>query len=383
MFHESLALRTPGPTPLPPSVQLAAARPAIYHRGPTFEGLYRRCAEGLQRIFGTAHEVLLLTASSTGAMEAAVAASVWPGAKATVLVGGKFGERWAELCTAYGCMAEVLPYPVGEGARPESLDAHLAAHPGTEVVFATYNESSTAVCNDVAALAETAHRHGALIVVDAVSIAGGAPLEMDAWGLDVVVAGSQKCLMIPPGLGFIALNERAWARAAGSPSPRYYLDPVRHKKAAMKGQTPYTPNTQLIVQLAAALDLIESEGLPAVFARHRLLRAMVRAGGAALGCPPFVDERWASPTLTAFLPPDGVRVPALTAALRERFGVEIVGGQGELAATIFRIGHMGYVTPADMIVALAALEHGLAAQGHAVRWGAGLSAAQEVWAKWA
>lgn len=382
LFEEDKHLRIPGPTPVPPSVQRAAAKPMINHRSDDFRKLAQRVRKGLQYVFQTENEVVVITGSGTAAMEAAVANLVSPGTRALVLVGGKFGERWLELVRAYRGDAVVLDYPYGQGAEPERVAAALRENPGVEVVFATQNESSTAVLNDIEGIAAAVRPTGALLVVDAISGLGGSPLPMDAWGVDVVVAGSQKCLMLPPGLSFVAANERAWERMAASRSPRYYLDLWAYRKAAAKGETPYTPNVSLFFALEESLRLIQEEGLERSFERHRLMRDMVRAGIKALGLPLYVDDRWASPTLTAVSAIPGLDVEAFRRRVAAEFRVILSGGQSELKGKIFRIGHMGYATPLDMLTALAAIELGLVRCGVDVPLGAGVRAAQEVLLKW-
>ncbi len=380
-FAEKRQLHLPGPSPVPPRVQRAASRAMIDHRGAEFAQLLARTQEGLRQLFGTREDVIALAGSGTAAMEAAVANLVSPGEPVLVLVGGKFGERWAELATAYGADVRPLPYPWGEGVDPEALRQALARQPEVRVVFATQNESSTAVFNDVPAIATVCRQHGALCVVDAVSSLGGAPMEMDAWGVDAVVAGSQKCLMLPPGLSFIALSPRAWAKAAESRSPRFYFDLRAYRELLPKGETPYTPAVSLYFALDEALAMIQEEGLENTFQRHRLLQQMVRQGVAAMGLELLVAERWASPTVTAVKAPPGVEVSGLRKGLNRR-GVIVAGGQGAMRGKIFRIGHMGYTTPLDMIGVLAALEIELQVAGFPVSLGAGVRAAQEVWATW-
>lgn len=247
MFEEAKHLRIPGPTPVPPAVQRAASKPMISHRSGPFREIMARVQKGLQGVFQTESDVAILTGSGTAAMEAAVANLVSPGSRVLVIVGGKFGERWLELVQAYRGEAIVLEYPYGEGVLPERVADTLRANPGIEAVFATQNESSTAVLNDIEGIAAAVRPSGALLVVDAVSGLGGAPLHMDAWGVDVVVSGSQKCLMLPPGLAFLAASARAWERMESSSSPRYYFDLRAYRKSGAKGETPYTPNVSLIV----------------------------------------------------------------------------------------------------------------------------------------
>lgn len=382
MFDEAKHLRIPGPTPVPPAVQRAAGKSMINHRSPDFRRIALGVQDGLRHVFQTEHDVVVLTGSGTAAMEAAVANLISPGTRALVLVGGKFGERWLELVQAYRGEAVVLEYPYGQGAEPDQVAQMLAEHPDVEVVFATQNESSTAVLNDIEGIAKKVRDTDALLVVDAISGLGGAPLPMDAWGVDVVVAGSQKCLMLPPGLSFLAANERAWQRMERTTSPRYYLDLRAYRKTGAKGETPYTPNVSLFFALEEALALIQAEGLEKGFERHRLMRDMVRAGVKALGLPLFVDERWASPTLTAISGVPGLDVEAFRKVVNSDFCVILSGGQGEMKGQIFRIGHMGYATPLDMLTALSAVELGLHRMGVDAPLGAGVRAAEEVLLQW-
>lgn len=354
----------------------------IGHRSGDFKAVMQRVHAQLQGVFQTEGEIAILAGSGTAAMEAAVANMISPGDTALVLVGGKFGERWQELVEAFGGKAIVLKVPYGEGFEPDDVAKALAKHPEVKVLFATQNESSTAVLNDIEGITKAAHAHGAMVVVDAVSGLGGAPLPMDEWGVDVVVAGSQKCLMLPPGLAFVAARPNAWEHMERVTSPRYYFNLPAYRKEVAKGQTPYTPAVSLIFGLEEALRLIAAEGLENTFARHRMLRDMVRRGIEAMGLPLLVSERWASPTVTAVGPIDAFDVEAFRGIVSKRLGVVLAGGQDSLSGRIFRIGHMGYATPLDMLSALSAVEVGLKLIGHPVESGAGVRAAQEVWVEW-
>ncbi|HLS89894.1 MAG TPA: alanine--glyoxylate aminotransferase family protein [Limnochordia bacterium] len=381
MFAGDKLLRVPGPTPVPDRVARAAARPMLWHRSPEFVELFRRVEAGLKRLFETESDVLMIAGSGTAAMESAVANLLSPGEEAIVLNGGKFGERWLELVQAFGARPREVKYAYGQGADPEALDAALSQHPSAKVVFATHNESSTAVLNDIEALAKVARAHGALIVVDAVSSLGGTPLPMDAWGIDVVVTGSQKCLMLPPGLSFVGVGPRAWEKAAESKGHRYYFDWKQYRRAAKNAESPYTSAVSLMFALDESLAMLEEEGAEARFDRHRLMRDMVRAGLKELGFTLFVEERWASPTLTAAYG-GGVDPDELRKVVRKKTGVTFAGGQGELKGRIFRIGHMGAATPLDMVTTLAAIEIGLAELGADVTFGKGVGRALEVWKSW-
>lgn len=379
-------LRIPGPTPVPSRVVRAAARPIFNHRGPVFHKLHAEVTAGLRQVFATEGDVALITGSGTAAMEAAVANTVNPGDKVLVLVGGVFGGRWGKIARAFGAEVIEYNYDWSQGADPTRVAQYLADDADIVAVFATHNESSTGVLNDIEGLSKArtvnGTRHRALLIVDSVSGIGGAPLLMDEWDVDVVVTGSQKCLMVPPGLSFVAWGSRADARMAETHNNRFYFDLRTYKEAGARGETPFTPAVSLVAALRDGLAIIEEEGLETAFARHRLMRDMVRAAMKALDMNLFTNERWASPTVTSVLAPEGVDVAEFRALVRDRFGVELAGGQGELKSRLFRVGHMGYASPLDMISAVAAVEQALKAVGRPVQLGAGVAAAQEVWAAW-
>jgi serine---pyruvate transaminase len=373
-------LMTAGPTPLPPAVSQAMAQPMLYHRAPAFIEVYARALERLKRVFQTENEVLVFAASGSGAMESAVANLVRPGEPALVASCGKFGERWAELCDAYG--ARTLHWETEWGRRidPVELDRRLAENPDVELVFTTFSETSTGVVNDVRELTEVAHRHGALIAVDAVSGLGAVPLPQDEWDVDVVVAGSQKALMSPPGLAFASASVHALDRAAAAPGRRYYFDWGRTVSGQRQDppDSPFTPAVGLVQALDVALGLIEDEGLDRVFERHRILGRATRAAARALDLDLFGSEHESSNVVTAIRLPetiDGAKVPKL---MRDRFGVTIAGGQGHLKGRIARIAHCGYFGAFDVVVTIAAFEMTLQELGHEVELGAGVGAAQRV-----
>lgn len=385
VFEEKQELRIPGPTPVPPSVLRAMARPMVNHRGPEFRIILERVEEGVRRLFDTRQFVAILTGSGTAGMEAALANLVSPGERILVLDGGVFGHRWAEMGQAFGCVVDRLEYPWHTGADPEALAEQLRRFPDTQAVFATHNESSTGVLNDIEALSRARLRAlpEALFVVDSVSGLGGAPLRMDAWGIDAAVSASQKCLMAPPGLAFVAFSERAWERSARSRAARFYLDMAAHRRLFEKGQTPWTPAVSVVFAMEESLRLLHAEGAEARFARHRLMRDMARAGLEAAGFELMVEDRFASPTVTAARPPAGVDVEAVRKVAREELGVVFSGGQGKLAGRILRMGHMGYATPLDVVSAVAAAEVALGRAGFpAGERARGVARAQEVWARW-
>jgi serine---pyruvate transaminase len=374
-------LMTAGPTPLPPAVSQVMAEPMTYHRAPAFIEVYARVLSRLRDVFQTANEVQVFTSSGTGALESAVANLVRPGEQALVASCGKFGERWFELCEAYG--AETIHWETEWGRKvdPAGLDERLAANPGVELVFTTFSETSTGVVNDIRELTEVAHRHGALIAVDAVSGLGAVPLPQDEWGVDVVVAGSQKALMAPPGLAFASAGEAALARAAETPGRRYYFDWARTVSGQRKDppDSPFTPAVGLVRALDVALGMIEAEGLDQVFERHALLGRATREAAKALDLELLggVADDNANVVTAMVLPEsiDGGKVPKL---MRDRFGVTIAGGQGRLKGRIARIAHCGYFGAFDIIVTISALEMTLRELGHQADPGAGVAAAQRV-----
>jgi aspartate aminotransferase-like enzyme len=361
------------------------AEPVLYHRAPAFDALFARVLERLPVIFGTTNDVLVFTSSGTGAMESAVANLAGPAEPILTCSAGKFGERWIELGEAYG--AEVVRYEPGWGRQldPDEIEALLSDRPEIKVVFATLSETSTGIVHDVQTIAEVARAHDAMLVVDAISGAGAAELRQDEWGIDVVIGGSQKGLMAPPGLGFVSASPRALdlaAKDAGPARPRYYFDWGRalaeQRKAAPA--TPFTPAVTVIAALDVALDLILDEGLERVLARHDLLARATRAGAQALDLDLFGEPDERSTVVTAIELPtdiDGAKVPGL---LRKR-GITANGGQGQLKGRILRIAHCGYFGAFDIVVSLAGLEHVLLELGHEVEPGAGVGAAQRVFAQ--
>jgi serine---pyruvate transaminase len=373
-------LMTAGPTPVPPAVSQAMAAPMLYHRAPAFDELYERVLGRLPGVFATANPVLAFAASGTGAMESAVANLVRPGTKALALAAGKFGERWIGLCESYG--ADLATHEPGWGVRidPADVDRALSENPGVEVVFGTLSETSTGIVHDIQAIAEVVRRHGALLAVDAVSGVGAARMLQDEWGVDVVVGGSQKALMTPPGLAFASVSERALAQADAKPSGRYYFDWGRTAKSQAKGASPFTPAVSLFLGLDVALEMIEHEGLENVWARHDLLARATRAGVLALGLELYGDPDERSTVVTAIELPsdvDGAKVPG---TLR-KLGITANGGQDALKGRILRIAHCGYFGAFDILTSISGLEIALHQLGHDVDHGAGVGAAQRVFAE--
>jgi len=370
-------LMTAGPTPVPPAVSQAMAAPMLYHRAPAFVEVYERVLSKLPAVFQTSNSVLTFAASGSGALDAAVANLVRPGTKALACAAGKFGERWIELCAAYG--ADLVRYEPGWGERLDPAEVERLAD-GVEVIFATLSETSTGVVHDIQAIAAAARRTGAILAVDAVSGLGAADLRQDDWGVDVVVAGSQKALMCPPGLAFASVSQRALDLAADDrshPPGRYYFDWTTTAKSQAKGDSPFTPAVPLFLGLDVALDLIAEEGLENVLARHALLARATRAGAAALGLDLYGDPDERSTVVTAIELPDDVDGGKVPGELR-KLGITANGGQAQLKGRIIRIAHCGYFGAFDIITSLAGLEMALGRLGHEVDYGAGVAAAQRV-----
>lgn len=356
-------LMIPGPTNLPAEVREALSRAAFYHRGDYMARLLERCADGLRRLMGLTGDVLILTCSGTGAVEAAITNFLSPGDRVLAVEGGKFGERMGEIARTFG--AEVTTFDVKPG---RAVDVHALRKTVTaadfRAVLCVHNETSTGVTHPIAEVAAVAHDAGSLLITDCVSSLGGVPVCADEWGLDVIAAGSQKCLMLPPGLAFVGVRDDAWAHAETAGMPSYYFDLRKAREAARKGQTPYTPATALIVALGAALDLIETEGVEAVFTRHHAMAQATRAALSAVGLELFAQEGFRSDTVTAVHSPPGVDSVDLVRYVREHHNILISGGQGELKGRIFRIGHMGTVRFEHIEQTLQGLAEGLTNLGY-------------------
>lgn len=383
MLKEKNLLFLPGPTPVPPRVQAAMAMPMINHRGPAFSALHEEIAAGLQALFRTQQEVYVLPGAGSGGFEAALVNFVPVGGRVLSVSIGDFGERWAKAAAALGYQVEKLEFAAGSAADPAALRERLGRDTAREIkaVLLTHNETSTGVTNPLQELAAVVREHGALVLVDSVSGLGAMPLEMDGWGLDVVFTGAQKALMLPPGLTVIAASERAWAAAEAANQPRFFLDLRAYRKGHAEHNMPYTPALSLFFGLREALRIIQEQGgVEAAWARHRLLGAMCRAGVKAMGLELLCqDERHASGSVTAVKVPAGLDPAAFRKVALQQFGATLAPGQGKLKNDIFRIGHLGYATPNDVIAALAVVELALARTGHSAPLGLGVAAAQKVW----
>src|SRR3954454_18913301 len=369
---------TAGPTPLPPAVSQAMAAPMLYHRAPAFVELYERVLAKLPKVFQTENDVLAFAASGSGAMESAAANLVRPGTPVLVAAAGKFGERWLQLAEAYG--DEIVRYEPGWGERldPAEFDRLLGENDDVKVAFATLSETSTGIVHDIQAIAEVAKKHNVILAVDAVSGLGATELRQDDWGVDVVVAGSQKALMCPPGLAFASVSERALAYAAERGEGRYYFDWGRTASSQRKGASPFTPAVSLFLGLDIALSMIEEEGLENVLARHQILARATRAGAAAIGLDVYGDPDDRSTVVTAVELPDDIDGGKVPGALR-KLGITANGGQDHLKGRILRIAHCGYFGAFDIVTSLAGLEMVLDQLGfERVEHGAGPGAAQKV-----
>jgi aspartate aminotransferase-like enzyme len=369
-------LLTPGPTSVPPEVLRALSEPVLHHRSPDFAEVFATAQERLRQVFRTEGEVLVFTSSGTGAFESALVNLLSPGDRVLAVSQGEFGERWQKMAAALGCDAVPLAYAWGESPRPDDLRRALAeSEAGT--VFLVHSETSTGVVCDLEPLLQVCADAGALSIVDAVSSLGAVPLETDGWGADVVVTGSQKALMTPPGLAFAAVSERAWERAATATLPRFYWDWARQRRVQATGSTPFTPATSLVVALVEALGIVLAGGLETAFARHCALGRACRAGVKAIGLELYSPDDDSAAVLTGALTPAGIDAVELRLALRDRHGITIAGGHGELVPRLFRIGHIGHVSIDDIAVALASIEEELAAAGADVEAGRAAPAALE------
>ena len=369
-------LLTPGPTPLPESVLLELAKPAFYHRSGRFRDLLRRVTADLQYVFQTRHPVLTLAASGTGGMEAALASSLPAGAKVVCLVTGRWGERFRHIARALGLVVESVEVPPGATIPPAQLADALRRHPDAAAVCATLCETATGVKNDVAGYGKLVASTPALLVVDAISALGCMECRTDEWGIDLCVAGSQKGLMLPPGLAFVAVSPKAWARIDANPTRAFYLDLKKYRDSLATGDAPFTPAVPLVRALAQALEMIRAEGLDNVLARCRTMSAMAQAGLSALGLELLATVP--AEGMTVARVPAGIDGNALVAELETRHGVKVAGGQDALKGKIVRLAHMGHIDAFDVLAALSALELALAALGQPVTPGASLAAAQRM-----
>jgi aspartate aminotransferase-like enzyme len=369
-------LLSPGPTPIPNEVALAMAETMIHHRTPQFSQVFEEAREKLKKLFGTRNDVLMLACSGTGAMEASVTNLFSPGDKVLVINGGKFGERWLNISNAYGLTPVELKVPWGQAVKVAAVEQQLKAHPDIRGVMVQASETSTTVLHPVKEIAKLT-RNGPLLLVDGVTAVGVVPLPLDDWGIDALVTGSQKALMLPPGLGFVAFSDRAWESTKQAKLPRFYFDLNLERKNQQKGSGAFTPAVSLVFGARASLNLIEREGIENVYARHARLCRATRAAAAALGLELLAPDS-PSPAATGVYMPDGIDADQVLDFLRDHMKITLAEGQDQLKGKAIRIAHVGYMGAFDVITAVAALEMALRRFGAEIPFGRGVAAAQEV-----
>lgn len=372
-------LRIPGPTPVPPSVERAISQPMIGHRGAETKQLIQRIKPRLKKVFGTEEDVIFIAGSGTAGLETAAVNVASSGDEVLVLVSGSFGERFAQICESLELITHRLDYEWGSAINPKDVEQFLQQNKNIKAVFMTQCETSTGIQNPIAEVSEVVHENSdALVVVDGVSCVGGVVTEMDEWGIDVFVTGSQKAMMLPPGLTFIAVSKRAWETIDQVESRRFYFDLRKYRDNLAKDSTPYTPAVSLLFGLDEALRLLEEEGLKNVYDRHELMMEMTRSAIKALDIPLLTEDDYAAPTVTA-VKPETFAADELRSYLKENFNLSLAGGQQKLSGKIFRIGHMGYCSPGDVLQIISLVEIGLKALGEDITLGQGVKAAQEIY----
>jgi aspartate aminotransferase-like enzyme len=373
-------LLTPGPTPVPEDTLLEMAKPVFYHRSAEFRNILREVHEDLQYVFQTKNPVLTLTSAGTGALEAAVVNCLPAGSKAICLIAGRFGERWRSLCKAFGIEAVAVTVPWGQAVQPEQLARALADHPDARAVCATLSETSTGVAHDIAAFGKLVAGTPALLFVDAISGLGAMECRTDDWHIDLCVTGSQKALMLPPGLAFLAVSPKAWKVIDANPSPpTFYFDLKKARASLETFDTPYTPAHTLVRALRVSLKRIRAEGLENLLARHARSAAAARAGFQAMGLELFPSQPAGG--LTVAKVPPGIDGAALLSKLEKEYSIKLAGGQDQLKGKIIRLGHMGFIDQFDVLAALSGVELVLQEMGYSLEPGAGVAAAQRVLAQ--
>jgi aspartate aminotransferase-like enzyme len=380
MYIKKQRLLTPGPTPLLPQALHAMMGSDIHHRTEDFRKVYRAVLADLKEVMGTSHDVLALVSSGTGAMEASVANLFSPGDRVIVCTAGKFGERWAEIAKAFGLNALVLEEPYGGAVSAQRVVDALKSEPNVRGVFVQASESSTGAAHDVKAMGEAIKKTEAIFVVDAITGLGTMPLDIDGWGLDVVIGGSQKAFMIPPGMAFLSISPKAWAFAETSKLPRYYFNLKKEKKNAANGESSWTPAVSVVLALAEALKYVKSIGMDKLVANAQMLAQATRAAAIALGLELFAPQSPGA-AVTAIKSPAGMDSGVIVKEFRKRFGSVIANGQGTMQGQIFRIAHLGYFDFPDLFAVIAELEIILAANGVPVKFGTGVAAVQNAYAE--
>jgi aspartate aminotransferase-like enzyme len=371
-------LFTPGPTPVPEETLLELARPVTYHRSPEAKAILAEVSEDLKYVFQTSQPVFTLTCSGTGGMEAAVSNTLAPGEKAILCTAGRWGERWRGILKAFGANIVPVEVPYGKAVTPEMLQSALAANPDTKVVFATLSETSTGVGHDLEAFGKAVAKTDALLAVDGISGLGAMECRMDAWNIDVLVTGSQKALMMPPGLAFVSASQKAWKKIDATPVRGFYLDLRRYRKSLAESDTPFTPGNTLIRAQRASLKRIRAEGIENLWARHSRIATACRAGVEAMGLKLFAERP--NSALTVIKVPDGVEGSPTLKALEKKYGYKLADGQDTLKGHIWRLSHMGYTDAFEVLGALAALELVLLEGGFKLEPGAGVAAFQKAYA---
>ncbi len=380
MHIKKTRLLTPGPTPIYPKALQAMLGADMHHRTQDFRDIFVAVLADLKLVMGTAHDVLVLVASGTGAMEASVSNCFSAGDRVIVCTAGKFGERWVEMTRAFGLDVIVLEAPYGKAVRAEALAQALAANPNVKGVFVQASETSTGAVHDVRAMGEAVKKTGAIFVVDAITGLGTMPLDIDGWGLDIVIGGSQKAFMVPPGLAFLSISPKAWAHMETARLPRYYFNLKREKKYAASGESAWTASTALMLALNESLQYIKSVGMAKLIDNAEQLARATREACSVLGLELFAAEN-PSASVTAVKAPEGLDSGVIVKEFRQRFGSIIANGQGEMKGKIFRIAHLGYFDVADLFAVIAELEMILHANGIPVKLGAGVAAVQRVYAE--
>jgi aspartate aminotransferase-like enzyme len=371
-------LLTPGPTPLYPPALHAMMASDIHHRTEDFRKAYRSCLADLKEVMGTAHDLLMFAASGTGAMDASVSNLFSRGDKVIVCSAGKFGERWAEIAKAYGLDANVLTVPYGKVVTPAQVEAALAKEPATKGVFVQASETSTGAAHDVRAMARAVAKTDAIFVVDAITGLGTMPLDIDGWGIDVLIGGSQKAFMIPPGLAFLSISPKAWKFTESATLPHYYFNLKKEKKSGDAGESSWTPAISLILALGEALRYIKQLGMPKLIENAQMLAQATRAAAVRMGLELFAPDAPAS-SATAIKAPAGMDSGVIVKEFRNRFGAVIANGQGSMKGQIFRIAHLGYFDFPDLFAVVAGLEIILNANGFPVKYGTGVAAVEEIY----
>jgi aspartate aminotransferase-like enzyme len=380
MYIKKQRLLTPGPTPLYPPALHAMMASDMHHRTEDFRKAYRACLSDLKEVMGTSNDVLMFACSGTGAMDATVSNLFSKGDKVIVCVAGKFGERWAEIAKAYGLDATVLTVPYGQAVSAQQVEAALAEQPATKGVFVQASETSTGAAHDVQGMARAVAKTGAILVVDAITGLGTMPLDIDGWGLDVVIGGSQKAFMIPPGLAFLSISPKAWKLGETSNLPHYYFNLKKEKKSGDAGESSWTPATSLILALAEALKYVKQIGMADLVKNAQMLAEATRAAAGKLGLELFAAASPGS-SVTSIKAPAGMDSSLIVKEFRSRFGSIIANGQGSMKGQIFRIAHLGYFDFPDLFAMIASLEIILHANGYRVQYGTGVAAAQEIYAR--